>query len=703
MALAETILLIPGYNPHDQAGDCVFDEAAAQHALDFFTTCLTHIEGAKAGEPFLLEPWQQAIIGNLFGWKRPDGTRRYRTAFIYVPRKSGKALALDTPIARWAGTEKDLPYFRNFAPWEVIWTTMGDLAPGHFVFDENRKPCKIIEAFPTLYDRECFELDFYYRHSVWTITADAEHLWETTTRIPWGETATRTTKELYDTLNASHCIGEYQLRTIRKVQSVPVRCIRVDSPSNLFLAGRGMIPTHNTPLAAGMCLYALMCDGERGAQIFSAAADKEQAALVYRHARGMAEASKTISKRVKIFKSIGQRAIVLQSDPASAYVVISADAKTKHGGNSHFVVIDELHAQPDRELVDVLDTSLASANRKQPMMVYITTADYDRESICNEKYARACAVRDNGGDKAKPGYDPSFLPVIYETLRKTGKGKDAKETDWTDPKVWAACNPNLGISVSRAYLEQACKEAQEIPGKQNAFKRLHLNMTTSSDVAWLPMDHWDKCAGKVVRKKLLGKECHGGLDMASTTDIAAFVLLFPDDGWKVLPMFWIPEDAVELRVRYDRVPYDEWVKDGFIKTTPGNVVDYDRVREDIVKAHSDFCIRDIACDPWNTTQLQTQLQSEGLEVVKFVQGFANFTAPAKELEKRILSHTVAHSGNPVLRWMAGNVKILEDADGNIRPEKKKARERIDGIVALLMAIGRALQNPDDGTYEGIAH
>jgi len=534
--LSETIKLIPGYNPHDQAGDCVFDEKAAQHALDFFTECLTHIEGAKAGTPFLLEPWQVAIVANLFGWKKPDGTRRYRTAFIYVPRKSGKS-----------------------------------------------------------------------------------------------------------------------------------------------------------PLAAGLCLYALMCDKERGAQIYSAAADKEQAAIVYRHARGMAEASSTISKRVKIFKSIGQRAIVLKSDPASAYVVISADAKTKHGGNSHFVVIDELHAQPDRELVDVLDTSMASANRKQPMMIYITTADYDRESICNEKYFRACNVRDNGGNKLKPGYDPSFLPVIYET---------AKDSDWTNPDVWAACNPNLGISVSREYLEQACKEAQEIPGKQNAFKRLHLNLRTQSDILWLPIDAWDECAGKVSKKKLLQTPCHGGLDMATTTDIAAFVLVFPEkDTWKVLSMFWIPEESMHARVRRDRVPYDEWVKAGYIKTTPGNVVDYDRVKKDILKAHEDYCIIDIAVDPWNSTQLQTQLASEGLEIIKYPQGFSMFTAPAKELEKRILSRTLSHAGNPVLRWMAQNVCILDDGEGNIRPDKKKSREKIDGIVALLMAMGRALVSDGEGDYE----
>lgn len=533
---------IPGYDPFaTAAGDSWLDEVAAELAIGFFRDCLKHIEGAMAGQPFLLEDWQKAIIGNLFGWKRKDRkgriVRRYREAMIYVPRKNGK-----------------------------------------------------------------------------------------------------------------------------------------------------------TPLAAGICNYVLFCDGERGAQIYSAAAEREQAALLYRHAKGMVEQEAELLSRAKIYGGAGHRSIVLRDDEASVYKVLSADADTKHGGNSHLVIVDELHAQPNRDLVDVLQTSMASENRKQPLLVHITTADFDRESICNEKHDYACKVRDGVIN------DPSFLPVIYEAL---------PDEDWTDPEVWQKANPNLGVSVSLDYLDRECMRAQETPTYENTFKRLHLNMKTQNDVLWIALAAWDLCAGlndgespiqwrDRMEKELAGSECFGGLDLATTTDIAALVLAFRRDGETILlPYFWVPVNGARQRSQRDRVPYETWISQGLIEATDGDVIDYDVIRAHINELQTQFNIKELAIDRWNATQICTQLAADSFEVFMHGQGYAGMSAPSKEFERVILEKTLRHGGNPVLRWMASNVAAEIDASGNIKPSKKKSTERIDGIVAGVMAVGRVMLQPDN--------
>jgi site-specific DNA recombinase len=365
--------------------------------------------------------------------------------------------------------------------------------------------------------------------------------------------------------------------------------------------------------------------------------------------------------------------------------VISAEAYTKHGVNAHGVIIDELHAQPDRELVDVLTTSTGA--RRQPLIIYITTADFDRESICNEKYDYACKVRDGVID------DPAFLPVIYEA---------ARDDDWTDPAVWAKANPNLGVSVSLEYLERECIRAKETPTYENTFKRLHLNMKTQQDVRWLSLENWDACNARIDEAALTGRECYGGLDLSTTTDLSAFVLVFQesDGGITLLPKFWVPADNAHKREKRDRVPYETWARQGLIEMTPGNVIDYDRIRMRINELGQRFHIQELAIDPWNATQLSLQLQGDGFEVIQFGQGFKEMTAPTKEFEKLVISRKIRHGGNPVLRWMAGNVSAETDAAGNLKPSKKKSNERIDGIVAAIMALGRALQHGGIQTYSG---
>ncbi|MDN7503475.1 terminase large subunit [Burkholderia orbicola] len=497
-----------------------FDEAAADRAVRFFETVLTHTKGEWAGTPLKLSDWQaENIIRPLFGWKRADGTRRYRTAYIQIPRKAGKST-----------------------------------------------------------------------------------------------------------------------------------------------------------LSAGIALYLLYADGEPGAEIYSAAADRDQASIVFEMAKGMIDAAPALRKRAQAFK----RAVVVSSS-ASSYKVLSADAYTKHGLNAHGIIFDELHAQPNRDLWDVLTTSTGA--RRQPLTVAITTAGYDRHSICYELYDYACKVRDGIID------DPSFLPCIYEA---------GPDDDWKSPATWRKAHPGLGVSVKEEYFEQEAAKAAAIPAYENTFRQLLLNQWTEQACRWISMDTWDSCAGEL--PDLTDHVCYAGLDLATTTDIAALVLAFPIGSTVYLkPFFWVPEENARTRSKRDRVPYEQWIKAGHIEATDGKVIDYDVIRQRINELGQQYNIQEIALDRWNATQLATQLAGDGFEMVGFGQGVASMSAPMKELERRLLTKELNHGGHPVLRWMASNVATEMDAAGNIKPSKAKSTERIDGIVSTVMALGRLIVSEEDRT------
>lgn len=424
-------------------------------------------------------------------------------------------------------------------------------------------------------------------------------------------------------------------------------------------------------LIAGLGLFLLFADGEAGAEIYSAAADRDQAAIVFDTAKRMIEASPALAERCEVYR----RSIVVPHT-GSVYRVLSADAPTKHGLNPHAVLFDELHAQRDRELWDVLTSGQGS--RRQPLVIAITTAGYDRKSICYEMRQYAERVRDGVIS------DPTFLPVIYSAQA---------DSDWSSHDTWKIANPNLGVSIKSDFLEREAAKARELPAAQNTFRRLYLCQWTEQDVRWLDVDTWRACDGQVSLMELAGRPCYAGLDLSTTTDLSAFVLYFPPQSEgevpKVLPYFWIPEENVTKRVKRDRVPYDAWIQSGYIETTEGNVTDYDVIRKRINEIAQHFEIREIAFDRWNANQISTQLQGDGFNMVQFGQGFASMSAPTKELERLVTSRQLAHGGNPVLTWMASNVSVKTDPAGNLKPAKDKSADRIDGIVALVMAIGRA--------------
>ncbi len=432
------------------------------------------------------------------------------------------------------------------------------------------------------------------------------------------------------------------------------------------------IPRKNgkSTLAAGIALALTFIDKEHGAQVFSAAADRDQASVVFNAAMSMRNANAELRNRSLAYK----RSLVVPAW-ASSYRVLSSDAGSKHGLNAHGIIFDELHVQRDRDLYDTLHTSTGS--RRQPLEVLLTTAGYDKHSMCWDMHQHARQVI--GGQIQ----DDSFLGVIYAA---------GAEDDWTQPATWYKANPNLGVSISVDYLTKECERARQMPAYENTFKRLHLNLWTEQSSRWLAIESWDACDEVVDEEDLDGMECCGGLDLSSVSDLTALLLDFKrEDGKHVwLARFWMPRDNIKLRVTRDRVPYDQWVKNGLIKATEGNVVDYDVVRNDINALAERFHIKEIAIDRWNATQITTQLQGDGFTVIAFGQGFASMSAPTKELEKLVLGKQLVHNAHPVLRWMASNVAVTQDPAGNLKPAKDKSGEKIDGIVAGVMALARSI-------------
>lgn len=434
-------------------------------------------------------------------------------------------------------------------------------------------------------------------------------------------------------------------------------------------------------LAAALSLLLLCGDGEEGAEVYSCAADRQQASIVFDVAADMVRMCPALNRRCKIMES---RKRIIYLPTRSFYQVLSAEAGTKHGFNIHGLLFDELHTQPDRKLYDVMTKGSGDA-RKQPLFFMITTAGTDINSICYEVHQKAEDIIN--GKK----HDPTFYPVIY------GAGPD---DDWKDPKVWAKANPSLGITVDIDKVRDACNSAQETPAEENAFRQLRLNQWVKQTVRWMQMDKWDKCAFPIDMEDLKGRKCYAGLDLSQTTDITALVLVFPprdeEDKYIILPFMWIPEECLELRVRRDHVPYDLWQKQGYLQTTEGNVIHYAYIEKFIEDLGKIYNIQEIAFDRWGAVQTVQNLEAMGFVVVPFGQGFKDMSPPTKELETLVLGEKIAHGGHPVLRWMMDNVIVRLDPAGNVKMDKQRSTEKIDGAVATVMALDRAVRNGNSG-------
>ena len=429
-------------------------------------------------------------------------------------------------------------------------------------------------------------------------------------------------------------------------------------------------------LAAAVALYLLYADNEHSAEVYGAAADRQQASIVFDVAKQMVEMSPALMKRSKL---MGATKRIVNYSNAGYYQVLSAEVGGKHGFSVSGLVFDEIHTQPNRQLYDVL-TKGSSDARQNPLHFIITTAGNDRHSIAYELHTKAVDILE--GRRV----DPTFYPVVYGL-------KD--DEDWEDEANWYKVNPSLGYTVDIERLRDAYREAKQNPADEITFKWLRCNMWVSSTVAWIPDAIYMRGNEPIDMDALAGRDCYAGLDLSSTGDITALVLIFPprdeEEKYVLLPYFWIPEETIPRRVKANSVPYDIWEKQGYIMSTEGNVIHYDFIEKFIMDLSEKYHILEIAVDRWNATQMIQNLEGEGFTIVPFGQGFSSMSAPTKEFYRLLMEGRIIHGGNPVLRWMAGNVVIDTDPAGNIKVTKAKSKEKIDGIVAAIMALDRCIR------------
>jgi len=434
------------------------------------------------------------------------------------------------------------------------------------------------------------------------------------------------------------------------------------------------IPKKNgkSALGSGLSLYMLVGDEEPGAEVYNAAADKEQASIVYNEAANMVEASPVLSKRLDVRRSTKRINYPAQR---SWYKALSADVPTKEGINWHFLCFDELHAQKTRDMWDTL--AYGGAARRQPLMLSISTAGYDRQTIGGEQYDYAKGVL-NGSIQ-----DTSFFAYIAEA---------EESDDWTDPEIWHKANPSLGVTISVDSMRDDCKEAQNSPVKENAFRRYRLNQWTQQDVRWLSLDKWDLCGEPFDRKELEGRQCVVGIDLGATSDLTAAVAVFPPEDetgeFYFVGRYYMPDATLIDREREARAPYLKWKRDGLLTTTPGAATDYAFLRRDVNRMAAEYDVRAVLIDRnFNAAHIANELrEQDGFEVQGFGQGYVSMSAPSKLLETLILSQRIRHGGDPILRWMANNVAAEMDAAGNIKPAKNRSGGKIDGIVAAIMGL-----------------
>lgn len=428
-----------------------------------------------------------------------------------------------------------------------------------------------------------------------------------------------------------------------------------------------------TQMCAALALYMGFCDDE-GAEVIMCAGDRQQAGLMFDASRQLLESCPGLASRAKIYRN----SIVI---PATNSVIkaISSEAGTKHGFNCSCVLVDEYHVFKDRELVDVLETSTGS--RKQPLVVYVTTAGTDKQGPCYKDWERAIKVRDGVLD------DPTFLPCIFAA---------EPQADIFSEETWKVANPNYDITLKPSYFEQMSARARESPADEIVFRTLHLNQWTSSSSKWLRHGVFE--ANMTPLRPAGDRPCYLGVDLASTFDTTAVAAVWPDDDgtYDVHVQFFIPEENAEKRAKEDRVPYPQWAKEGYVKLTGGDITDYDIVRDYILSFCEQNAVKGVAIDRWNAVHLTTQLTMEGIDVRPFGQGYASMTSPTKLLETVLHQQRMRAGDNPLLALQMSNVEVKVDEAGNIKMSKKHSTStsRIDGPVALVMALGLAAAEAD---------
>lgn len=434
---------------------------------------------------------------------------------------------------------------------------------------------------------------------------------------------------------------------------------------------------------AGVGINMLVIDGEPGAEVYAAATKKDQARIIFDEAKRMVRSSPELSELVQSYK------LNLSVDETgSKFEPLSSDEKTLDGLNPHCLLVDEVHKHKSRALLDVLDTAMGS--RRQPLLWMITTAgDDDPESVYAQENDYAIKVLEG---VVQDDNLFAFIATLDEGDR------------WDDPKVWQKANPNLGVSVKLDDLKRQAAKAKNSPTAQVAFKRLRLNVRTAAANKFISMPVWGKnTGGPFDPDDLRGRTCYGAFDLSSKVDLSCWLKLFPPaepgERWRIVPRFWMPADTVEEKSDRDKVQYQRWIHEGHVEVTPGNVIDHAEIEAAILEERRHYRYLAIAYDPWNATQMAVALQNKGLPVFEFIQGIRSYTAPTKELEAWLLAAKLDHGDNPVLTWMASNLKVQPDKNQNLMPSKAKSIGRIDGMTSLIMAIGMHLTRTAKTPYD----
>lgn len=441
-----------------------------------------------------------------------------------------------------------------------------------------------------------------------------------------------------------------------------------------------------TALSAGIGLYMLFADGEARPEVYSAATVKDQAKICFADAVEIVKATD-----LKNYLHPYRNSIVYELK-GGMMKPLSSDYGTHDGLNPSCGIIDEFHAHKDSGMFNVIKSAFGA--RRQPLMFIITTAGFNKAGACY-------AYRDNVIKVLRGvNHDDSLFGIIYTLDRSE---------EWDNPKMWIKSNPNLGVSLSADYLADQVMDAKNRPEAVRNVMTKNVNLWVDAEKTWILDKTWMQCCGTTNPETLRGCECWGGLDLSNVSDITAYVLIFHEnERFQLLPLFWIPKEKMVEKIRKENINYDSWVSGGYVKVTEGNVIDYDFVKADILRFVADYGLKTSAYDRWNSSQTIIDLQNEGMTFNPFGQGYGSMSAPTKEFEKLVLTGKVEHFGNPVLRWMLASTVIKSDPAGNIKPDKEKSTQKIDGIVAAIMALGewmtsQAEQETDPYNQRGMLH
>lgn len=434
---------------------------------------------------------------------------------------------------------------------------------------------------------------------------------------------------------------------------------------------------------SGIGLYLLRYDGEKGAEIYSAATKKDQAKIVHKEAVRMVRQAPKLKERIVIRGGVTNPSIEYPQDNCT-YTALGADADTLDGLNPHGMMVDELHAHKKRDLWDVLNTG--SGAREQPLLWAITTSGFDLEGICYEQRDYAQKVVRGVQN------DDQYFAFVCEP---------EPEDDLSAVETMRKANPNLGVSVHIDELRKQLNRARKNPSALNDFLTKRLNRWVAQAELWISPDEYRDLPTNALN--LIGQECYAGMDLASTRDLTSVVLAFPPTEdrkiWALLPFFWCPEEMVREASAARNLRYDEWVRTGELNATEGNVTDYDAVREAVNDLQKMYHIREIGYDPHKAPQIATQLTADGFELVEMRQGALTLNAPVDELERLIVSRQINPSSNRVLTWCFNNVAMKENEGGLRKPIKTNRHLKIDGVVAALMAVGRAIAQQQDAATD----